>query len=110
MGYPIAAEVSTYKLRNKTFSIGNIAQTTLAWIFGLVTPYIYNVDSGNLGARTGFVFAGFSLVLVVGAYFIVPETTGLTIEEMDAAFEAKVKASEFQKLPRGNDGLQAMQE
>ncbi len=55
-------------------------------------PYIYNVDAGNLGARTGFVFAGTSVLLLLGAWYFVPDTTGMTAEEIDQAYAQKLPA------------------
>lgn len=43
---------------------------------------MYNIDSGNLGAKTGFVFAGTSVLLFCISWFVVPETSGLTVEEI----------------------------
>lgn len=96
MGYPIAAEISSYRLRAKTLSVGVITQTVTAWLTQFIVPYIYNVDSGNLGARTGFVFAGLSVLLIIGTWYIVPETTGLTMEEIDKAYMDKVPVRAFQ--------------
>jgi hypothetical protein len=58
---------------------------------------MYNVDSGNLGARTGSVFAGLSVLLIIGTWYLVPETTGLTVEEIDKAYNDKVNTRQFQK-------------
>jgi hypothetical protein len=97
LGWPIAAELSSYRLRGKTMSIAIIMQTFSTWLTTFVVPYIYNVDSGNLGARTGFIFAGTSLLLIVGAYFLVPETMSMTIEEIDIAYEKKIPARHIRK-------------
>lgn len=87
MGWPIAAELSSYRLRGKTISVGIISQTLSTWLTTFVVPYIYNVDAGNLGARTGFVFAGTSLLVIAGTWYFVPDTTGMTAEEIDHAYE-----------------------
>lgn len=47
---------------------------------------MYNIDSGNLGAKTGFVFAGTSVLLFCISWFIVPETAGLTVEDIGTLF------------------------
>lgn len=105
MGYPIAAEVSSYRLRAKTLSIGVMSQTFTAWLTQFCLPYIYNVDAGNLGARTGFIFAGLSILLIIGTWSIVPETTGLTTEEIDKAYIEKVPSRKFQtRLGSGEIG------
>jgi hypothetical protein len=74
-----------------------MAQTFTTWLVTFVVPYMYNVDSGNLGARTGFVFAGASVLLICGVWSIVPDTTGLSTEDIDNLYEAKVPARQFAK-------------
>ncbi|KAF3396131.1 General alpha-glucoside permease [Penicillium rolfsii] len=94
-GWSIAAEISSYRLRAKSMALGMMAQTFTTWIITFVVPYMYNVDSGNLGARTGFVFAGSSVLLIWGVYALVPDTTGLSTEDLDNFYEAKVPVRKF---------------
>ncbi|KAJ5379718.1 MFS general substrate transporter [Penicillium cataractarum] len=100
MGYRIAADVASYRLRAKTLSVGVVSQAFIAWLTQFTVPYMYNVDSGNLGARTGFVFAGFSVLLIAGTWFIVPETTNLTAAEIDQAYKDHVPVRKFQSYIR----------
>ncbi|KAJ5655833.1 hypothetical protein N7507_007783 [Penicillium longicatenatum] len=94
-GWSIAAEISSYRLRAKSMSLGIMSQTFTTWLVTFVVPYIYNVDSGNLGARTGLVFAGATVLLIWGVWSIVPDTTGLSTEDIDNLYEAKVPARKF---------------
>ncbi|KAJ5703241.1 MFS general substrate transporter [Penicillium malachiteum] len=96
MGYRISADVASYRLRAKTLSVGVVSQAFMAWLTQFTVPYMYNVDSGNLGARTGFVFAGFSALLIAGTWFIVPETANLTAAEIDKAYKDRVPVRQFQ--------------
>ena len=96
-GWSIAAEISSYRLRAKSMSLGMMDQTFTTWLVTFVVPYMYNVDSGNLGARTGFVFAGIWVLLIWGAWSIVPDITGLSTEDVDSMYEAKVPARQFAK-------------
>ncbi|RHZ58379.1 uncharacterized protein CDV56_102670 [Aspergillus thermomutatus] len=101
-GWPIAAEISSYRLRAKSLSIGYFAQTLSTWVTNFSVPYMYNVDSGNLGARTAFPFAGLTVILLLVAWFYVPDTTGLTTEEIDHLYEDKVPVRKFRKfVPQG---------
>ncbi|KAH6974144.1 general substrate transporter [Ilyonectria sp. MPI-CAGE-AT-0026] len=97
MGWPIAAEISSYRLRSKSLSLATISQAVMAWLTAFVLPYMFNVDSGNLGIRTGFVWAGCSVFLVIGAWFLVPDTSNLTAEEIDHMYLDGVKPRDFQK-------------
>ena len=38
MGYPIAAEISSYRLRGKTIAIATISQAVCSWLTGFVLP------------------------------------------------------------------------
>jgi Sugar (and other) transporter len=98
MGWPIAAELSSYRLRAKTISIGVICQTFSTWLTLFTVPYMYNVDSGDLGARTGFVFVGTTVLLLAAGWYLVPDTTGLTAEQIDHAYEQRVSPRKFQSI------------
>lgn len=98
MGYPIAAEISTYRLRGKTISIATIAMAFTNWLFAFVVPYMYNVDTGNLGLRSCFVFAGLSVFLIVAAWFYIPDTTDMTASEIDHAYTTGVSPRKFQSI------------
>lgn len=65
-----------------------------------MVPYIYNVDSGDLGAKTDFIFAGISVLLIFGAWFLVPETSGMTASEIDKAYLDMVPTREFRNVIR----------
>lgn len=41
-----------------------------------------NPDAGDLGAKVGFVFAGLGIPLIILFYFFIPETKGLSFEEV----------------------------
>ncbi|KFY47535.1 hypothetical protein V496_10597 [Pseudogymnoascus sp. VKM F-4515 (FW-2607)] len=82
--WTMAPELSSYRLRQHTQSLGYIIQALSSWLFQFVVPYMYNIDSGNLGAKTGFVFAGTSVLLFSISWFVIPETAGLTVEDIEA--------------------------
>lgn len=116
MGYPIAAEVSSYRLRGKTLSIATIAQSIVNWGIGFAVPYIYNTGSASefsltassilnltgfpdLGTKTGFIFMGFSVLLIAIAWFLIPDTTNMTEPEINHAYEQKVAPRKFRPQP-----------
>lgn len=107
ISFSMSPEISSYKLRQPTQSISIIVQAFTTWLFAFCTPYMYNVGagSGNLGAKTGFVFMGSSIILFVLAYFWIPETHGLTTEELDGLYENKVGPRKFGKVSAGQTGL-----
>lgn len=60
-------------------------------------PYIYNVDAGNLGARTGFIFAATSILLLLASWYLIPDSTGMNTDELDEAYAQKIPAWRMQK-------------
>jgi hypothetical protein len=95
-------ELSSYRLRQLTQSLSVIAQAFASWLFQFCTPYMYDIGSGsgNLGAKTGFVFMGCSMVLLVLAYFWIPETRGLSTESIDGLYEEGVSPRRFGTVER----------
>jgi len=72
-----------------------IAYAFFTWFFAFTVPYIYNVDSGNLGAKTGFVFMGTSICLTIGSWFLIPNTAGMTTEEVDWMYTNRIPVRNF---------------
>lgn len=46
-----------------------------------------NTDKGNLGAKVFFVWGSLCAICFIYAYFLVPETKGLTLEQVDQMME-----------------------
>ncbi|KAG2024221.1 hypothetical protein GB937_003868 [Aspergillus fischeri] len=87
VAWTICPEISSHRLRQYSQSVAFIVGAIGGWLFNFITPYMYNVDSGNLGAKTGFVYAGLTVVVTVISWFLVPETAGLSVEDIDRAYE-----------------------
>jgi SP family general alpha glucoside:H+ symporter-like MFS transporter len=58
-------------------------------------PRMIGVNSWNWGAKTGFFWAGWCLLILTWAYFRLPETKGRTYGELDVLFEQEVSARKF---------------
>ena len=84
--FVVAAETSSLTLRSKTGGIGWFLGGLIQGGFGCGTPFLYNPDAGNLGGKTGFVFAGTAAVGVVITYFLLPELKGKSAVEIDRVF------------------------
>lgn len=88
-------EVPTARLRAKTVALGYAVSNTISvgWYFAL--PHMFNPDEGNLGGKIGFIYGGFSVIVIVLLYFYLPETRFRSYEELDEMFAAKVSARKF---------------
>lgn len=74
--YTLQNEISSLRLRAKTQSVAIAFNFILNWAWNLVTPYIYQPDTANLGAAAAFIFVGTTGLCLVVAYFVIPETNG----------------------------------
>jgi hypothetical protein len=66
-----------------------------------------NVDTGsrNLGAKTGFLFMGSSILLLGLAWLWIPETRGLSTEEIDSLYERGMSPRKFERVKRDGERL-----
>lgn len=52
-------------------------------IIAVITPYMVDEDKGNLGPKVFYIWGGLCCCCFVYAYLLVPETKGLTLEQVD---------------------------
>ncbi|KAH7134931.1 general substrate transporter [Dendryphion nanum] len=90
--YAVLGETSSLRLRSKTMSLGALMNNLTGILANTVMPFLYNPDALDLGAKTGFVFAGLSLIGAAFTYMFVPELKGRSALEIDYFFEKGVKA------------------
>lgn len=60
---------------------------TVPQILAVISPYFVGEQYGNLGAKVFFIWGGLCTCATVYAYFLVPETKGLTLEQVDKMLE-----------------------
>ena len=75
-------------IRDSMYNVANI-------IVGVVTPYMLSPTAWDWKAKTGFFWAGFSLLGSIWVYFELPETRNRTYAELDILFQDKVPARKF---------------
>lgn len=52
-------------------------------IIAVITPYLVGEQEANLGPKVFFLWGSTCAVCIVFAYFFVPETKGLSLEQVD---------------------------
>ncbi|EXJ69699.1 uncharacterized protein A1O5_06770 [Cladophialophora psammophila CBS 110553] len=102
--FTILTEIPTARLRAKTASISVGLQSALFTMWGFVLPYLFNPDKANLGAKVTFIFGALSVLSIVYLWLCQPESAGLSYERLDELFIARVKATRFEELGRGELG------
>ena len=88
------ASVEQHSVRHRTY--GQAFTTLGSYIFNFAanfwTPYMINPDYGNMGTNVGYFYCGMLFVIFIIAFFYVPETGNLTLEEIDSYYNSGEKA------------------
>jgi SP family general alpha glucoside:H+ symporter-like MFS transporter len=95
VAYVIFSETSATRLRGHTVAIALIAYSSLGIVYNVASPYLIENTEANLGAKTGLVYGGISLITCIWCYFRLPECKGRTFEELDIMFERRVPTKDF---------------
>ena len=101
--YVIGAETSSLHLRAKAQGIGWFTAGASSAIFGFTLPFAFNVDQGNLSAKTGFIYTGLCSIALVVTFYYVPEMKGRTPAEIDRMFELEIPARKFETWNRQDE-------
>ena len=95
--YAIAAEIGASNLRIKTIALGRGTYYILSVINSVVSPYMLNKAEGNLKGKAAFPAVAFTMLLLLWAYFRLPETKGMSTETLDHLFHQKTPARKFKE-------------
>jgi hypothetical protein len=91
----VSAEIFPGSLRVLTGTYAALCQWLVQFIMTKALPYIFS----SFGYGTWFFFAAWMLVATVWTYLFMPETKGLTVDQMDALFgyqaHANINDAEF---------------
>lgn len=112
--YAIIAEISAVSLRSKTLALARISYYLVQIVGNVISPYMINPTEGNWKGKAGFFWAGSCGLILVWAFFRLPETKvssphicsefsnltnfdfqDRTYEEIDLLFDANVPARKF---------------
>jgi SP family sugar:H+ symporter-like MFS transporter len=79
----------TFPLPIRSRGVGLSTASNWLWncILAVISPYFVGEKYGNLGAKVFFIWGGLCTCACVFAYFLVPETKGLTLEQLDKMME-----------------------
>ncbi|KAK9313892.1 hypothetical protein V1524DRAFT_448432 [Lipomyces starkeyi] len=91
-GFVMASELSTLTLRAQTQSLVAATDSVVAGIFGFTIPYIW------------LCFFAMGVFVCIGHYFFIPETKGLSFDDMDWLYAQKVSPRKFQEAIKDRIG------
>lgn len=97
VAYSLVSEIPSSLLRSKSVVLARIAYNILNIINNTIVPYQLNPSAWNWGAKSGFFWAGSTLLALIFTYFCIPEPKDRTTVEMDLLFERNISARKFAK-------------
>jgi len=90
----VTGEIFPLKARAKGLSMTTASNWLLNWAIAYATPYMVNPGPGNanLGSKVFFVWGGFCVICCFFVYFMIYETKGLSLEQVDELYGKVDKA------------------
>ncbi|ORX57036.1 general substrate transporter [Hesseltinella vesiculosa] len=79
----LIGEVFPIPIRSRGVAISTASNWLWNCIIAVITPYLVGADKGNLKSSVFFLWGSLCACCFVYAYFLVPETKGLTLEQVD---------------------------
>ncbi|KAK8865577.1 hypothetical protein IAR55_000721 [Kwoniella newhampshirensis] len=95
LAWVVAAEMSTGRNRQKHLSIGTAMFWISAFVVTFTLPYLFQPSEAGLGPMIGFIYAVGGAASVAFVYFVIPETHGRTLEEINFMMEARIPTRQW---------------
>lgn len=83
----VIGEIFPISIRSRGVALSTASNWLWNTIIAVITPYMVGEDKGDLKSNVFFVWGGLCTCALVYSYFLVPETKGLTLEQVDRMFE-----------------------
>jgi sugar porter (SP) family MFS transporter len=97
----VIGEVFPLPIRSRGVALSTASNWLWNTIIAVITPYMVNTDEGNLRSSVFFIWGGLCTAAFVYAYFLVPETKGLTLEQVDKMLEESTPRTSAKWRPTG---------
>ncbi|KAE9398530.1 MFS monosaccharide transporter [Gymnopus androsaceus JB14] len=89
IAYVIIGEIFPLETRAKQMSLSTASNWLFNWAIAYATPYLVNVGPGEAGlqVKVFFVWGSTCACCVLFTYFFIPETKGLSLEQVDDMYQ-----------------------
>jgi len=97
----VIGEIFPLPIRSRGVGLSTASNWFWNCIIAVITPYLVGQDKGdaNLGAKVFFMWGSLCILAFLFAYFFVPETKGLTLEQVDKMLEECTPMSSSRWVP-----------
>merc|ERR1712000_244628 len=82
----LIGEIFPLPIRSRGVALSTASNWLWNTIIAVITPEMVGTDKGNMKSSVFFVWGGLCTCAFVYAYFLVPETKGLSLEQVDLMF------------------------
>lgn len=79
----VIGEIFPLPIRSRGVALSTASNWLWNTIIAVITPYMVGEHKGNLMSSVFFIWGGLCSCAFVYAYFLIPETKGLTLEQVD---------------------------
>ncbi|KAH9872865.1 hypothetical protein J1614_005259 [Plenodomus biglobosus] len=86
VAWVVTGELFPLKARAKCLSMTTASNWLLNWAIAYSTPYMVDEEHANLRSKVFFVWGSFCFVCIAFVYFMIYETKGLSLEEVDELY------------------------
>ncbi|KAJ5666810.1 Major facilitator-type transporter ecdD [Penicillium macrosclerotiorum] len=83
----VIGEIYPLPIRAKGVALATASNWLWNCVIAVTTPYIVDEDKGNLKVKVFFVWGSALFLCFLFAFFVIPETKGLTLEQVDKMLE-----------------------
>ncbi|UJO18891.1 Major facilitator-type transporter ecdD [Fulvia fulva] len=83
----LIGEIFPLPIRSRGVGLSTASNWLWNTIIAVITPYMVGTDEGNLRSSVFFIWGGLCTAAFVYAYLFVPETKGLSLEQVDKMME-----------------------
>ena len=95
----VIGELFPLPIRAKGVALSTASNWFWNCIISVITPYIVDEDKGNLRSKVFFVWGCTCCLCLLFAYFCVPETKGLSLEQVDRLLEETTPRTSRRWIP-----------
>ncbi|GAQ03749.1 probable glucose transporter rco-3 [Aspergillus lentulus] len=97
----VIGEIFPLPIRSRGVALSTASNWLWNCIIAVITPYMVDTDKGNLKAKVFFIWGSLCACAFVYTYFLVPETKGLTLEQVDKMMEETTPRTSAKWKPHG---------
>lgn len=89
IAWVVIGEIFPLNIRGKGVALSAASNWLFNWAIGYATPFLVNPGAGNanLQSKVFFIWGSTCLGCFVFSYFFIPETKGLTLEQVDILYQ-----------------------